>query len=183
MVRRLGLDLAEVYGDSDPANLPICIPQYRAAAGSVHVVNTANSASTGTHTVTHLMVKNNKFLALEGDTDGGPPILVFSYDDGDTFIDSSGTSGEGREVSNGEVPDVDGQEDDDHDTVGNGDSPTDAAVEVEVVIYNADGTSVFRVIPDDGGNRIYKPIDSASGTEKRLPTGSLVSRLRRCPNF
>ena len=42
-------------------------------------------------------------------------------------------------------------QDNNHNTIGNGDAPTDAAVEVEVVIYNADGTSVFRVT-DDGSS-------------------------------
>ena len=77
-------------------------------------------------------------------TTGGDPTLVFSYDDGDTFIDSSGTSGEGREVSMEKFQTL-MDEDDNHNTIGNGDTPADAAVEVEVVIYNADGTSVFRV--------------------------------------
>ncbi|MDE0133107.1 MAG: hypothetical protein OXQ32_12730, partial [bacterium] len=134
----------EVYGDSDPANVTDG-HQYRAGAGSVQVVNTASSASTGTHTVTHLMVKDNKFLALADGT-AGAPTLVFSYDDDDTFIDSTGD--EGREVSMARFQTLMDQ-DDNHNTIGNGDDPaSDAAVEVEVVIYNADGTSVFRVTND-----------------------------------
>ena len=136
-----GID--EVYGDTDPANVADG-HQYRAGAGSVQVVNTASSASTGTHTVTHLMVEDNKFLALAGET-GGAPTLVFSYDDDDTFIDSTGS--EGREVSMARFQTL-MDEDDNHNTIGNGATPADAAVEVEVVIYNADGTSVFRVTND-----------------------------------
>ena len=138
--------VAEVYGDSAPANVTDG-HQYRTGPNSVHVVNTASSASTGTHTVTHLMVKDNKFLALAGDA-GGDPTLVFSYDDGDTFIDSTAGSGsEGRAVSMERFQTLMDQ-DDDHDTVANGATTSDAAVEVEVVIYNADGTSVFRVTND-----------------------------------
>ena len=136
----------EVYGDTEPANVTDG-HQYRAAAGSVHVVNTANSQSTGTHTVTHLMVKNNKFLALAGET-AGDPTLVFSYDDGDTFIDSTGD--EGSEVSMERFQTLLDQ-DNNHNTIANGATTGDAAVEVEVVIYNADGTSVFRVT-DDGSS-------------------------------
>ena len=39
--------------------------------------------------------------------------------------------------------------DDDHDTIANATDLTTITVAVEVVIYNADGTSVFRVT-DDG---------------------------------
>jgi len=144
-VLRTGVD--EVYGDTDPVNVAGG-HQYRAAAGSVHVVNIASSASTGTHTVTHVRVKDNKFLALAG-TAGGDPTLVFSYDDSDTFIDSTaGSGGEGRAVSMAKFQTLIDQ-DDNHNTTGNGATTADAAVEVEVVIYNADGTSVFRVT-DDG---------------------------------
>ncbi len=131
-----------VFDDSTPAD--VNGHQYRAAAGSVQVVNTASSASTGTHTVTHLMVADGKFLALAGET-GGNPTLVFSYDDDDDFIDSTGS--EGRPVDMDRFQTLLDQ-DDDHNTVGNGATPSDAAVEVEVVIYNADGTSVFRVTND-----------------------------------
>jgi len=131
-----------VFDDSTPAD--VNGHQYRAAAGSVQVVNTASSASTGTHTVTHLMVADGKFLALAGET-GGDPTLVFSYDDDDDFIDSTGS--EGRSVDMDRFQTLLDQ-DDDHNTVGNGATPSDAAVEVEVVIYNADGTSVFRVTND-----------------------------------
>ena len=138
-----------VYGDTEPANVTDG-HQYRAAAGSVHVVNTASSASTGGHVVTHLMVKDNKFLALAGET-AGDPTLVFSYDDGDTFIDSTaGSGGEGRAVSMERFQTLMDQ-DDNHNTIANGATTGDAAVEVEVVIYNADGTSVFRVT-DDGSS-------------------------------
>ena len=132
-----------VYGDSDPANVTDG-QQYRTGPNNVHVVNPASSASTGTHTVTHLMVDDNKFLALEGET-GGNPTLVFSYDDGDTFIDSTGD--EGRAVSMEKFETL-MDEDNNPNTVGNGATPADAEVEVEVVIYNADGTSVFRVTND-----------------------------------
>nr|MDE0502071.1 S-layer homology domain-containing protein [bacterium] len=140
-----GID--EVYGDSDPANVADG-HQYRTGPNNVHVVNNASSASTGQHTVTHLMVKDGKFLALAGDA-GGNPTLVFSYDDDDTFIDSTGD--EGRSVSMERFQTLMDQ-DDNHNTIGNGDAPTDAAVEVEVVIYNADGTSVFRVTNDGSGS-------------------------------
>ena len=146
-------DLVEVYDNDTPDSTAAAFGSYapRAGPNNVHVVNTASSASTGTHTVTHLMVKDNKFLALAGNT-GGNPTLVFSYDDGDTFIDSTaGTGGEGREVSMERFQTLMDQ-DDDHDTVGNGATPTDAAVEVEVVIYNADGISVFRVTDDGSGS-------------------------------
>ncbi len=113
-----GID--EVYGDSDPANVADG-HQYRAGDGSVQVVNTASSASTGTHTVTHLMVADGKFLALAGET-GGNPTLVFSYDDDDTFIDSTGN--EGREVSMARFQTLMDQ-DDNHNTVGNGATPAD----------------------------------------------------------
>ncbi len=143
----LWTDLSAVYDDTTPANVTDG-HQYRAAAGSVHVVNPASSASTGGHVVTHLMVKDNKFLALAGAT-GGDPTLVFSYDDGDTFIDSTaGSGGEGRAVSMERFQTLMDQ-DNNHNTVANGATTAEAAVEVEVVIYNADGTSVFRVT-DDG---------------------------------
>ena len=139
--------LVEVYDDDTPADAD-AVGSYapRAGPNDVHVVNSANSASTGAHFVTHLMVKNNKFLAV-ADT-AGPPMLVFSYDDGDTFIDSSGASGEGREVSMEKFQTLI-DADDNHDTISN--AAADATdlrgitIAVEVVIYNADGTSVFRV--------------------------------------
>jgi hypothetical protein len=143
--------LNEVYGDGGPVNVAAG-HQYRVAADSdedqakVHVVNPANSASTGSHIVTHLMVKSNKFLAVA--TTAGDPMLVFSYDDGDTFIDSSGTSGEGREVSMEKFQTLI-DADDNHNTISNqGADDADFSaitIAVEVVIYNADGTSVFRV--------------------------------------
>ena len=134
-----------VYSDTAPTNVADG-HQYRAADGSVHVVNPANSASTGAHIVTHVMADNNKFLAVA--TTAGNPTLVFSYDDGDTFIDSSGTSGEGREVSMEKFQTLI-DADDDHGTISNAAADatdlTGITIAVEVVIYNADGTSVFRV--------------------------------------
>jgi len=139
-------DIDEVYGDTEPANVDGG-HQYRAAAGSVHVVNKASSASTGDHIVTHVIADDNEFLAIAGET-AGNPTLVFSYDDGDTFIDS--TEDEGRAVSMEKFETL-LDEDNDPNTVGNGDTTADAAVAVEVVIYNADGTSVFRVTDDGSG--------------------------------
>ena len=142
-----GID--EVYGNTDPANVTDG-HQYRSTSPGVHVVDTATSANTGAHVVTHLMVKDGKFLAVAGDA-GANPTRVFSYDDDDTFIDSTaGSGGEGRAVSLERFQTLLDQ-DDNHNTIGNGDSPTDAAVDIEVVIYNADGTSVFRVTDDGSG--------------------------------
>ncbi len=140
----LWADLSAVYDDSTPANVTDG-HQYRTGPNNVQVVNTASSASTGAHIVTHLMVKNNKFLALAG-TSAGAPTLVFSYDDDDTFIDSTaGSGGEGRAVSLEKFQTLLDQ-DNNHNTVGNGADPaSEATIAVEVVIYNADGTSVFRV--------------------------------------
>ena len=138
---QLWTDIDPVYGDSAPANVDGG-HQYRAGDGSVHVVDTANSASVDTTLhVTHVMAKNNKFLTRAADETNAS--LVFSYDDDDTFIDRSGA--EGREVSMEKFESLI-DSDDDPGTVANGtDAGTEDDVTVVVLVYDADGTSVFTV--------------------------------------
>ena len=130
-VLRTGVD--EVYGNSDPENVTDG-HQYRAAAGAVQVVNPANSASVDTTLyVTHVIADDNEFLTFTADT--GDPTLVFSYDDDDTYIDRSGD--EGREVT---MEKFESLIDNNPDGIANGEGVT-----VVVLVYDADGTSVFTV--------------------------------------
>jgi len=133
-------DLHAVYGDSDPANVDDG-HQYRAAAGSVQVVTLASSANTGHRIVTHVMTKNNRFLTT-ADTTAGNPTLLYSYDDDDIFISGAAAS-EGNEISMAKFEDlIDANS---PAVIANDETLTTITIEVDVVIYNVDGRSVFRV--------------------------------------
>ena len=139
-------DLVNVYDDDirpDSDAFGSWAP--RAGPNDVHVVNPANSQSVDeTKYVTHVMAKNNKFLTA--DADEGDASLVFSYDDDDTFIDRSGA--EGREVSMEKFETLI-DDDNNSNTIANANAAgAEDDVTVEVVIYNADGISVFRVTSD-----------------------------------
>ena len=84
--------LSAVYDNSTPAE------QARDAAKSVHVVNSANSASVDTSLrVTHVLAGEDKFLARANADNSDNPNLVYSYDSDDTFINRTGD--EGQEIS------------------------------------------------------------------------------------
>ena len=104
----------------------------------IHVVEKADShdvADDGGQFVTHVLQSENTFLTAADDT--VEPDLVYSYDDDDIFINSTGD--EGVEVT---MAKFEGLIDDN--------SPTKAANDIrgqiEVIAYDVDGTSIFRVI-------------------------------------
>ena len=138
-------DLHPVYNDSTPADQTTPLFDARDPAGNVHVVNKANSQSVDTTVnVTHVLAKENKFLT---DSDDGEfnPELVYSYDADDTFINRTGN--EGVEISMAKF-EILIDDDNNHGTIAN---DSDTPVQVVVLVYNVDGTSIFTVTADGSG--------------------------------
>ena len=123
-------NLDPVYEDGAPPNIQDG-HQYRAGSGSVHVVTKASSANVGTDAlhVSHLIADDDVFLtATSAD---GNATLIYSYDDDDIFINSDGESSEiGIARFEGLLT-----------------MSTSAAARaiVNVIAYDVDGTSIFRV--------------------------------------
>ena len=105
---------------------------------SVPVVRTANSNDDTAVLVTHVIDKNNKFLA-DTDTDNDLPQLVFSYDSDDVFINDTGD--EGVEVSMDKFESLI-----DNNASGVANVVTDGnRITVNVLVYDVDGSSIFEV--------------------------------------
>jgi hypothetical protein len=108
----------------------------------VQVVDEAVSRNVGDEVlnITHVLADDNQFLTdtQEDETDGqDTPELVYTYDDDDIFIDS--TEDEGQEI------DMETFESmiDFHDPADEKDE-----VDIQVIAYDIDGTSIFRVVDD-----------------------------------
>jgi len=138
-------DLHAVYNDSTPPTEVSVggnvVFRHRAGTSNVHVVTLASSANTGPRIVTHVMPKNNRFLTT-ADTTAGNPTLLYSYDDDDIFISGAAAS-EGNEISMAKFEDlIDANS---PAMIANDETLTTITIAVDVVIYNVDGRSVFRV--------------------------------------
>ena len=93
-------------------------------------------------TVTHIFADDDVFLT-DGvdDPDDDDPELVYSYDSDDLFIDSS-SDGDGAEISMEKF----------EARLGGNFDPIDDHAEVEVLVYDADGQSIFRVTKKASGS-------------------------------
>ncbi len=118
-------DVNEVSEDDDADNK------------SVQVVTKADDDDVGAVVVNALRNDQDEFLAhSDSTTTTGNSDLVYSYDSGDTFV-----NGVSNGESDGELLTMEKFEDMLDDFVEDGGTP---AV-VDVVVYNPDGTSIFRV--------------------------------------
>ena len=118
---------------NDPAQFTID------GSGMVQVVEKADSRDTDEYTVHTILADSNEFLADGHLADGaselthdGDADLVYSYDDDDIFIDSTD---EALEISMDRFESMLGR---DIDTIT-------TSAEIEVIAYDVDGTSIFRV--------------------------------------
>jgi len=111
--------------------------------GSVQVVNRANSTHTAAYTVTHVMQDDHQYLA-DIANDGSGADVVFTYDSDDTFIDSRTSEGTPISMERFEalIDNMAGAAND----VASG-----SQVRVQAVVYNIDGTSVFRITSTTAG--------------------------------
>jgi hypothetical protein len=135
--------LVEVYTISTiiPANADLA---HEDTPGSVEVVNRANSTHTAAYTVTHVMADDNQYLA-DTDTATTNTDVLFTYDSDDTFIDSRVS--EGKPISMEKFEELI----DNNATGVANDVTSGAQVQVEAVIYNIDGVSVFRITSTTAG--------------------------------
>ena len=102
---------------------------------AVQVVDEAVSTDVGNDilNITHVLADDNQFLT-DDDDDESIPELVYTYDDDDIFIDS-------RTVSEAQEIDMDTFE----SLIGYDLDEGDEEVDIQVIAYDIDGTSIFRV--------------------------------------
>jgi len=101
---------------------------------NIPVVRPANSQDDVATTVTHVLGDNDKFLASINDS--ATPTLAYSYDSDDIFINSSVT--EGTLIS---MDKFESTIDNNADGIAN----TGVVVKVQVLVYDADGSSIFEI--------------------------------------
>ena len=106
-------------------------------SGTVQVVEKADSTDVGDDVlyVTHVLQSEGRFLTAVDDS--VDPDLVYSYDDDDIFINSTGA--EGVEIT---MAKFEGLIDDNSPKA----ALNDARTYVQVIAYDVDGTSIFRVV-------------------------------------
>ena len=109
----------------------------------VPVVRKAHSQDDVDVVVTHVLDKDNKFLADANDDDA--PSLVYSYDSDDVFINSTGD--EGVEVS---MDKFESTIDNNASGVAN-DISSGMQVTVTVLVYDVDGSSIFEITSTTAG--------------------------------
>ena len=114
----------------------------------VQVVEKAVSSDAGDDVlnITHVLADDNQFLTDTQDAEAEDadvaPELVYTYDDDDIFIDSTNDSGEIDSTNDsGEAREID------LDTFEA--MIDDGSVDIQVIAYDVDGTSIFRVKADD----------------------------------
>ena len=112
-------------------------------SGTVQVVEKADSTDVGDDVlyVTHVLQSEGRFLTSADDTVEAD--LVYSYDDDDIFINSTGA--EGVEIT---MAKFEGLIDDNSPKA----ALNDARTHVQVIAYDVDGTSIFRVVNEPTGN-------------------------------
>jgi hypothetical protein len=106
---------------------------------AVQVVDEAVSRNVGDEVlnITHVLADDNQFLTDDqDDEEGETPELVYTYDDDDIFIDSTEDEGQEIDMETFESK-INYHDDDDKDPV-----------DIQVIAYDIDGTSIFRVVDD-----------------------------------
>ena len=103
-------------------------------SAAIPVVRSANSQDDVATTVTHVLGDNDKFLASTDNS--ATPTLAYSYDSDDIFINSSET--EGTLIS---MDKFESTIDNNPDGIAN----TGVVVKVKVLVYDADGSSIFEI--------------------------------------
>ena len=123
--------------DLDPDDFVPSVMDHDDEGADVQVVDEAVSTDVGNDVlnITHVLADDNQFLTdsrddtVDGD-DNEIPELVYTYDDDDIFIDSTDDS-EAQEI--------------DLDTFEALIDDEDNPVDIQVIAYDVDGTSIFRV--------------------------------------
>ena len=101
---------------------------------NIPVVRPANSQDDVATTVTHVLGDSDMFLASTDDS--ATPTIAYSYDSDDIYINSSVT--EGTTIS---MDKFESTIDNNPDEIAN----TGVVIKVQVLVYDADGTSIFEI--------------------------------------
>ena len=137
----LSTDARDLHVNADPRVLEV-----REMGKAVPIVIKADSNDVDDEvTVTHIFADDDVFLAdntTATDDDDANPELVYSYDSDDLYIDTSIEGGDGAEISMEKF----------EARLGGNFNNIDIHAVVEVLVYDVDGQSIFRIITRADGS-------------------------------
>ena len=137
----LSTDARDLHVNADPLVLEV-----REMGKAVPIVIKADSNDVDDEvTVTHIFADDDVFLADNTeatDDDDDNPELVYSYDSDDLYIDTSIEGGDGAEISMEKF----------EARLGGNFNNIDTHAVVEVLVYDVDGQSIFRIITRADGS-------------------------------